>query len=270
MGLIDSLEHVQKLRKDIRDGSSTLGRDEARFLVDLYYMMQDDRKRGNNQVRSLVEDAEPHATLHFFAQQFATLERQVRSALDAYSGANSLGVWARSIVGIGPVISAGLLAHIDIEKAATVASIWRFAGLDPTSVWSKGQKRPFNAGLKTLCWKIGESFVKVQGHEDDIYGKLYVQRKTVESQANDAGRFSEQAEEILRVKKIGKDTDAYKAYSQGRLPPAHIHARAKRWVVKLFLSHYHEMGYELLLGKKAPAPYAMTMLNHVHYIGPQR
>jgi hypothetical protein len=23
--------------------------------------------------------------------------------------------------------------------------------------------RPFNAGLKTLCWKIGESFVKISG-----------------------------------------------------------------------------------------------------------
>jgi hypothetical protein len=264
------LEPVQRLTKDIKEGATTLGRDEARFLVDLYYMMQEDRKRGSNQVRSLVDGAEPHATLAFFAKQFDSLERQVKNALDAYSGANPLGLWARSIVGIGPVIAAGLLAHIDIEKAHTAANIWRFAGLDPTSKWEKGQKRPYNAALKTLCWKIGESFVKVSNHEDDIYGKFYQQRKAVENDANEAGHLREEAERALATKKIGKDTDAYKAYSVGKLPPAHIHARAKRWVVKLFLSHYHEMAYELLLGKKAPAPHAMTMLGHIHYIGPKR
>jgi len=322
----DGLEPLKRLTKDIRDGGGTMGRDEARFLVDLYYMMQEDRKRGSNQVRSLVEGEEPNATLAFFASQFATLENQVRSALDAYSAGNVLGQWARSIVGIGPVISAGLLAHIDLEKAPTVAHIWRFAGLDPTvrwdskdkvAKWVKGRdeelplvvalatnefgrnydtlmrfaqrdkegnevkltkdrvaasisRRPWNASLKTLCWKIGESFVKVSGNDEDIYGKLYLQRKATEITANEAGRFAELAAHILATKNIGKSTEAYKAYSIGKLPPGHIHARAKRWAVKLFLSHYHERGYELLLNKKAPAPYSLTMLKHAHYIGPRK
>ena len=58
----------------------------------------------------------------------------------------------------------------------------------------------------------------------------------------------------LEKYKIGKTTDAYKAYSVGKLPPAHIHARAKRYAVKMFISHLHEIWYEVELGKPAPVP----------------
>jgi hypothetical protein len=44
-----------------------------------------------------------------------------------------------------------LLARIDIVKAPTAGHIWRYAGLDPTVRWNKGEKRPWNAGLKVLC-----------------------------------------------------------------------------------------------------------------------
>lgn len=60
-------------------------------------------------------------------------------------------ITCNSIHGIGPVISAGLLAHIDIHRAVTVGHIWRFAGLDPSVKWLKKTKRPWNAGLKVLC-----------------------------------------------------------------------------------------------------------------------
>jgi hypothetical protein len=177
-------------------------------------------------------------------------------------------MWARSIVGIGPVISAGLLAHIDITKAPTVGHIWRYAGLDPTQSWEKGQKRPWNARLKTLCWKIGESFVKVSGNEKDIYGKVYKERKEIETARNEKLEFSEQAIAILGKKRFGADTQAKKFYEQQMLPPAHIHARAKRYAVKLFLSHLHHVWWEVQTGEKPPKPYVLTHMGHAHYIAP--
>ena len=60
------------------------------------------------------------------------------------------------------------------------------------------------------------------------------------------------------TKKIGKDTDAIKSYRVGKLPPAHIHARAKRYAVKLFLAHFHETGYRLHYGTEPPAPYPIS------------
>jgi hypothetical protein len=177
-------------------------------------------------------------------------------------------ITCNSIVGIGPVISAGLAAHIDVTRSNTVGHIWRFAGLDPTVEWKKGEKRPWNASLKCLCWTIGESFVKVSGRPDDFYGQLYLQRKQIEQQRNEAGGLADQAARKLERFKIGKDTDAYKAYAAGKLPPAHIHARAKRWAVKLFLAHYHHVAWTMATGTPPPKPYVISILGHADMIMP--
>ena len=212
---------------------------------------------------------EPHDTIAWLFQQEQTLENQIRRALDAYSGSQPAGVWARSVVGIGPVIAAGLLAHIDITRAPTVGHIWRYAGLDPTSTWDKGTKRPWNASLKRLCWIIGESFVKVCNNPNDVYGKLYQRRKEQETLRNEAGAYAEQAAASLLAKRFGDQTEAKKHYLAGKLPPARIHLRAERYAVKIFLSHLHHVMYELANGEPPAKPYVLDHHGgHAHYIAP--
>lgn len=260
---IETLDAVEKLTSDLKKSAITLGKTEARFLVDSYYVMQDQRIRTANQIRAMADIDEPHTVIQWFLTQSETLEKNVQKALDAYSRSSALGVWARSICGIGPVITAGLLAHIDATKP-TVGHIWRFAGLDPTVRWEKGQKRPWNASLKTLCWKIGESFVKVSGNEKDIYGHLYLERKEFEQKANGEHKYSDQAASALERKKIGKTTEAYKAYIEGILPDGHIHERCKRYAVKMFLSHFHAVGFFLATGTLAPRPWVIEHGGHAH------
>ena len=260
------LTPVTRLSRDLAKASVTLSRQEARYLVDTYYIMQEDRKRANNQVRALTTSDEPANVIEWLAQQSTTLEHQIKRALDTYSAIDPTGAWSRGIIGIGPVIAAGLLAHIDITKAPTVGHIWRYAGLDPTQEWKKGQKRPWNAELKTLCWKIGESFVKVSGNENSFYGEVYKKRKELETQRNEQGLFADQAARMLERFKIGADTTARGYYEQGKLPPGHIHARAKRYAVKLFLAHFHEVAYRNHYGTEPPKPYAIDILRHAHHI----
>jgi hypothetical protein len=260
------LESARRLTKDIKAAAQTMTTDEARYLVDTYYVMQRNRIRSDNQVRSMQQSEEPHLTLSWLSDNTSLLERNVKTALDAYGDAHLVGRWSKSIIGIGPVISAGLIANIDITKAPTCGHIWSFAGLNPTVSWDKGKKRPWNASLKTLCWKLGESFVKVSGHDDDVYGKLYLARKAYELGRNDRGELADQAAAKLVKFKIGQDTDAYAAYSAGRLPPAHIHARAKRWAVKLLLVHWHQVAYRDHYGTMPPKPYVISQLQHGHEI----
>jgi hypothetical protein len=108
---------VGRLTRDIAASAATLTANEARSLVDAYYAMQGNRIRAHNQVTALSKSGEPHQVLAWFEEQDEALEQQVRRALDKYSAASPLGRWARGVVGIGPVIAAGLLAHIDLEKA---------------------------------------------------------------------------------------------------------------------------------------------------------
>lgn len=260
------MDPIVKLTRDLKAASVTLSPDEVRYLVDAYYQMQENRKRGANQARSMTE--EPHQVIDWLTANNQTLEKNILRALDAYTDEHPVGEWAKSIIGIGPVIAAGLLAHIDIEKAPTVGHIWRFAGLDPTVEWKKGEKRPWNARLKTLVWKIGESFVKFQNHEDDIYGHVYVARKEMEIAANERGDYADQAKAKLAKFNIGKDTEAYKWYSIGKLPPAHIHARAKRYAVKLFLAHLHYVMHEVRYGVPPAKPFILNQPGHTHFIHP--
>lgn len=261
---IEFLEAQKKLSKDLKEAAKHLTVSEARYLVDLYYTIQDYRKASDNQTR---EGAEPGELLGWFADQHRVLENNIKRALGVYTDHHPIGRWAKSITGIGPVIAAGLLAHIDIAKAPTIGALWRYAGLDPSAVWLKGQKRPWNARLKVLCWKIGESFVKVSGNENDVYGKIWRARKENETRRNDAGEYAGQAKAILAAKKIGKTTEAFGHYSGGKLPPAQIHARAKRYAVKLFLSHLWET-WRKHEGLEAPEAYCFAHLGHVHKIEP--
>lgn len=259
-------ELVQRLSRDLAAASATLSDAEARFLVAAYYTMQEHRKRTGNQVLALA--TEPHSVLLWLNEQSETLEGQIKRALNRYTDSRPIGLWLKSVYGIGPVIAAGLLAHIDITKAPTVGHIWRYAGLDPTSKWEKGHKRPWNAELKTLCWKIGQSFLKFYKQEECYYGQLYDSRKSYEIERNEAGGNAEVAAEILRTKKIGKETETFKYLIAGKLSPAHIDARARRYAVKFFLSHLQIVWWFIQFGELPPKPYVLSHLEHAHFKHP--
>ena len=265
----DLLEPIRRLTRDIKDASRLLGQREARYLVDCYYQIQDFRIVAAARVRGSDED-EPNRVLSWVFDCMEILENDIKRALGTFASEYNVGQWLQSICGIGPVISAGFLAHLDIRGCATAGHFWRFAGLDPTMKWVKKTKRPWNAGLKTLCWKAGESFVKVQNNDKDVYGKLFVERKLFEQQRNEAGGNELRAAEILAGKKFGKDTEAYKAYSVGLLPKAHIHAQARRWTVKMFLSHYWQRAWvQAHPGKMPPNAWVIEHGGHVHYVEPE-
>lgn len=301
--------NLNKLNKDVRLAANTLHKDEVRFLVSSYYAIQQNRIRLAHQRRTLEFDRKPHEILEWLFVQARTLEDELKKALAAYSNSDEIGAWMQSIVGIGPIISAGILAHVDITQAPTAGHIMAFGGLDPTKEWKKGEKRPWNAELKTLFWKLGESFVKFQNNPNDVYGKLYAKRKAEEARRNEAGEYADQAAQWLTRMNFGRATDARKWYTgewvwdpqlnkdqynetyemvrgtkkergdrtmeliarlkpRPMLPPRHIHSRARRWAVKIFISNLHEVWFQYHYKKPAPAPYPFAHLGHVHKIDP--
>lgn len=261
------IEPLAKLARDVRAGGALLGRDEARFLVSLYYDLQEHRIALAGQERSLSAAEKPTDVVHHFAEQMGSLERQMVSVLDPFTQASEVGRWSRRQHGVGPIIAAGLLAHIDIERAPTVGHIWRFAGLDPTVKWGKGEKRPWNADLKVLCWKLGDSFVKVSGSEKAFYGHLYRARKEQEVAKDAAGDFAEQAARSLEERKI-VDKDLRATYESGHLPAGRLDLRARRYSCKLFLAHWHAVAYREHYGTEPPLPYPIAHMGHAHMINP--
>lgn len=375
--LDDTIEVVGKLAsKDLRKAAETLTHVQARFMVDTYYAAQDLRKAQQNRQRASIELQEPNELMQWSAKAQLNIEHVIKAAMDTYTMQHPLARWARSIPGIGPVIGAGLMAHLGGQlPPPTVGHWWSFAGLNPDTEWRgrdemwsiiktayavdgtdataivtiaetvhkyperlyelagcealsreetqerlsaftdpttvekcfrerpfetgaavkllcerigmprgevyqylyrdipvnrdelrKGLTiRPWNARLKVLCFKIGESFVKVQNKPEDVYGKIYAERKKKEQEANGRFEYRDQAEKILNSKNFRSETIARAAYQRGQLPDAHIHARARRRAVKLFLAHFHEVAYFLAYGKLSPMPYAIAHIpGHVH------
>ena len=355
VGVFEDLDFTafEKLSKDLKLAAATLSPHEARFLVDYYYTAQESRKRTANQIRALSESGEPNQLIRWLFGNVKYLEKAIAGALTKYAESQPLGQWCLAQRGIAGIITAGLLAHIDLAKAPTCGHIWSFAGITGHDEWigaakakeivgtsnpdncfdticaKAGQKpesvrkriefikdgempekiskdlmtkalsmRPWNARLKTLLWKLGESFMKVSNHPESFYGHIYLERKAFEWQNNVAGRLSMQAVEKMKTSPVGKSTSAYnwlagcydadeinvliesglpvidwkpEKLDAGKglpmLPPAHIGQRAKRFAVKLFLSHYHEVGRGLM-GLPVPTPYVFAHKGHVHRIPP--
>lgn len=145
-----------RLDRDLAIAAGNLTPLQQRFLVDMYYQVQESRKSAANQLRSARE--EPNAFITMLAAYLMKLERTIVSALNKATDQRPVTAWAKRQHGIGPVLTAGFAAHIDIHIAKTPSAIWRYAGLDPTVKWAKGQKRPWNAALKVLSWKLGDCF----------------------------------------------------------------------------------------------------------------
>ena len=114
---------------------------------------------------------------------------------------------------------------------------------------------------------MGESFVKISGRPNGFYGHVYQERKAREIAKNEAGEFAPQAALVLANKKFARDTGARKMYESGKLPAAHIHARAKRYAVKLFLAHFHDEWFRRHYGTEPPLPYPIArMPGHSHVV----
>ena len=344
----------------MRQGGGGVTDNEARYFVDLYYEEQEQRIRLNNQVKGLERDAvktgnkaEPHLALDWLLGQKTQMETNVKKMLEIYVEGHEMAWFFQQTTGVGPILSAGLLAHIDIKKCDTAGDLWSFAGLNPNTQWcgrdeakriwddtpgddltdrlvrvakkinrtpenlirmaqykpdgtetkfterdcvAAISRKPFNGQLKTLCWKLGESFVKVSNNPKSLYGRLYKERKQREWERNIRGELSDQATEALARKNYGKSTDAYKWYSGAcspelaaamlengetptvngclakttgvpMLPPDHVQSRARRWPVKIFLGHLHQRWREEL-DLPCPAPWVLAHGGHTHFIAP--
>jgi hypothetical protein len=244
---------------------------ELRLLVANYYQAQQMRKAMDMGLRRhhgdrlavIPDESSIKDILKFTPQAFADIEEQIAKSFDKIL-TSPAALWLKAQRGIGPVIAAGLLAHIDITKAPTVGHIWKFAGLDPTMKWEKGEKRPYNAELKQLTWHAGQCFMKQSNDPDCFYGHLYRERKRFEIERNENGNNAE------RAKTFKVSPGATKAVKdklkEGKLPDFNIDARARRYAVKIFLSHLHAVMYWNHYGKAPPKPFAISILGHAHEI----
>lgn len=202
---------------------------QAVVLIRSYYLMQDNRIRLSNQISSFKKKFpdENLETLTYLYNQAQALENEVLKIITVFYRKQPMRWFFEQTIGVGPVLSAGLMAHIDIEEAKYAGSIWRFAGLinDP---WEKGQKRPWNADLKTICWKISDSFVKFVDNPNGFYGKEYKARKEIYWERNINGVYVERIKNEIIPKRNVEDLKTGKSFYMGLVDPNKMKAELIR------------------------------------------
>lgn len=246
---------------------------EIKSMVSFYYMLQGDRIRVSNQNSALERSQTNNVFLKFFKDQMKTTEENLAIFLDVWTNRHPVAKWLKSHTGIGPVIAAGLVARFDPTKTQTAGGFWAYAGmaegLDKRSVKKKGVTCEHCPEAKVLAWKAASSFKMQCTRKNAYYGEMYLDKKAQYTIKNENGGFKANAEYELSIKNIGVDTEAYKAYSNGKLSAGHIDAMAMRYVAKMLMSHMFDVMYMYEYGVMPPHPFTIHVLNHAHIMAPK-
>lgn len=122
---------------------------------------------------------------------------------------------------------------------------------------------PWNQELKEILFRVGAMFRRGGrglGLQISPYRSIYEWRKEYEVRRNEAGDYAEQAAYKLESRSFKRDTIARRCYEEGKLPPAHLDARARRFTVKIFLVHLHQVMFYERYGKMPDKPYVLEIL----------
>lgn len=137
-----------------------------------------------------------------------------------------------------------------------------------TDLVSYMARPPYNTKLKTIMYLIGDSFMKRSNNPNSLYGKIYKSRKAYEIFKNERGDYAEFAARCLQKKNF-QNKEVKEIYESGKLPAGHIDMRARRWAVKIFLSHVFEIMYMNEYHKAPSKVWAIGKLGHTEYIPPE-
>ena len=193
--------------------------------------------------------------------------------------------WFSLVKGVGKENIAKVIGLIDINKAATISSLWMFAGLAPKGGKSmkrvKGEKLSYNSQLRTMAWRLANSLRRAKGK----FYYYYIREKE-----NYTERFTGQGYKVLPTPRgrwaclncganwtmkrditpccadpeIGKKT---REEPTGVLWLGHLDAMALRKMVKLFLACLWLVWRE---AECLPTrdPYPIERLRHTSLISP--
>ena len=195
--------------------------------------------------------------------------------------------WFSLVKGVGGENIAKVVAPIDIEKANTISSLWKFAGWAPDKEGKAmrrvkgGGKLEYNSQLRSMCWRLAGSLKRAKGK----FYQYYIQEKDKYTE-----RFENQGYKILATPQ-GKWTclNCGASWNKQREitpccanqqiekklreePPGviwkgHLDAMAVRKMIKMFLACLWLVWREAE-GLPVTAPYSIEKLGHSKLISP--
>jgi len=234
----------------------------VRALVEVYYDVQKTRIAAQHRIRKAGEhglsEASVELLMDWVNERMEKQETELKAmVLKQINDEPLWKEWLEGVKGVGPCIAGGLMAWVgDCSRFDTISKLWAYCGMHVVDGEAprrkRGERANWNGTLRTLCWKAGQSFVRVgEGYRD-----LYLQEKA---------RLR-----LLHAEPIPFDPPRLKKLKPGEEAPAgeimrfsdgHIDAMARRHTAKIFLAHYWQRARELA-GLPIRAAYVVEHLGH--------
>lgn len=201
-----------------------------RGLVEDYYDIQAMRIEVDGQIRAHkqgMSEQDAEVVKEMVSKRLHNIEDDIKKYIGKTMKEDPMYKYLSGIKGIGPLLASGLISWIeDVEKFETISKLWMYSGLGVDEATGrarrrkKGEKINWNPRMKTLCWKIGESFIKTKGGYRELYEKFRAEYDAKWKTGDDCGSET--------CKK--NDNKCY---------DMHRYMAAKRKTVKVFLAHLH-------------------------------
>ena len=144
-------------KRIIRETTLPIDRHCYRSLLDYYLRVYLDTreylKRARQRIKAMDKNtsvgAWPREQEWNFIQVYEQHKNELKKKLLQECSKRHDHRWMNKFPGIGPVTEAALLSKVDIHKADTVSSLWRFCGLgvDPDGT----RQRPIKRSKRTYC-----------------------------------------------------------------------------------------------------------------------
>jgi hypothetical protein len=291
--LIDQVVRKQKLKSAVR------------YFYDLQRLRIQAGNRAIKQVeesKAILDDDDKK----FLGNMGEGLEGLEKGALDEVKrllkGIPIYEQWLKDQRGIGPTLSGFLIAEIDISKANTVSSLWKYCGLHVNDGKAakprKGEQIEYKPMMKTkLIGVMGSCLIKATSYDESGYFKIVkkvrrkIERDVVWRRFYDDKKHRRESQILptcMRCNGKGKamQSDDEVKLEKGEKKPkkeitcpncngtggpvawgcsdAHRHNDAVRYMVKMFLQQLW-LEWRKIEGLAVRVPYAEEKLGVVHH-----
>lgn len=204
-------QRTQKARCAIKNQVRGLSRIEMKIPDDFTILLEnleEQEKKYSKEIKNLLEGKGEKTTL--------ALDNQ-----NSYVTPYPIYDWLKNIKGISHILSAKLIAYININNSPTVSCLWYYCGQAPQCKKTKGKKANWHQDLKMSCFQISDSFMK---QRTPVYRDIYDVEKV------------KQLKLMEKVKKKSKGFTKIKDLAPKS--KGHAHKKALRKSVKSFLKDY--------------------------------
>lgn len=195
-------------------------------------------------------------------QRLLDLESYVDDRVAALLKAHPAYPWFSRVKGVGKENIGKVIGLIDIEKADTISSLWKFAGFAPVNGKAekrqKGVKLHYNAQLRSMCWRLASSLLRTKGK----FYEYYLKEKDKYQQ-----RFQGEGKHIVPATQLPKE-EGKKYEPADMIAEGHVHNMALRKMIKLFLALLW-LSWREAEGLPTRNPYPVEYLGHKHPITPE-